>query len=183
MDMAEEMNEVAANPINGNGREGSSSNIGTEITHHLNTRVEKKEEQILKIEASVFQVANYYMVFQGVILTAVVKGSSGGLECRLFWLPLCISAIGATLNFSTLIIISVKYKEALDELENRRSTLYKNMYPKPKSVPKDDVRKRKEQSERKRRRRNLVLVLSMILFSIFVILNLLATWIIPCRPF
>ncbi|PIN11535.1 hypothetical protein CDL12_15860 [Handroanthus impetiginosus] len=123
------------------------------------------------MEASVFQLANNYFVFSGVILTAVIKGSSSSFKCHHFWLPFSLFLIGAILNFGTLLSIVLKYKETLDQLDDKRG--YQTMY---------------RQHRKKKVRRKAIMVLSTILFLIFTALNLVATRIIlsqrasPYRP-
>ncbi|PIN02112.1 hypothetical protein CDL12_25374 [Handroanthus impetiginosus] len=56
-------------PAQNNGANGEGGDQNDEFENGLRETIEKKEEQILKMEASVFQLANYYFVFSGVILT------------------------------------------------------------------------------------------------------------------
>ncbi|KAL0330099.1 UNVERIFIED_CONTAM: hypothetical protein Sradi_4996600 [Sesamum radiatum] len=159
------------------GGEGSRKNNAGHATTpkpHLEEEIDKKEEQILKMEASVFQLANYYFVFQGVILTAIIKGSSSSLNCNHFWLPFSMSLVGAILNLCTLFTIANKYMESLDDLDERTLEYYQHKYPKTSELMYKKHLKSKE-------RRNQTMLLSMILLVVFAVLNLLATWIIPCR--
>ncbi|PIN23284.1 hypothetical protein CDL12_03991 [Handroanthus impetiginosus] len=162
---------------NAGGEGGNQQNndaAGLNIRSNLQERIEKKEEQILKLEASVFELANYYFVFQGVILAAIVKGSSGGLKCHHFWMPLSLSFIGAALNFGSLLIIADKYKESLDQLDDRQLELQKHLDPEAGDML-------SEEHKKKRARRRGIMVISMISFLIFVFLSLVATRIIPCH--
>ncbi|KAL2236836.1 UNVERIFIED_CONTAM: hypothetical protein Sindi_0875300 [Sesamum indicum] len=166
---------AAGNKGEGRGRESSQKNNAGHATSiaHLEEELDKKEEKILKMEASVFQLANYYFVFQGVILTAIIKGSSSSLNCKHFWLPFSMSLVGAILNLSTLFIIANKYKEALNDLDELRMEYYRQKYSKTfKQMHKKHL---KSIGWRKRTMR-----LSKILLIIFAVLNLLASWIIPC---
>ncbi|KAL9177197.1 hypothetical protein ABFS82_01G043500 [Erythranthe guttata] len=144
------------------------------IREFLERKIEEKEEQILKMEASVFQLANYYFVFQGVMLTAIINGSSSTLKCRHFWLPFCLSLIGAVLNIGTLLTIADKYKEALIQLDERTLIFYQHVYPKT-------FKRMHIENRKKKTWRNTIMVISMILFFLFALLNLIASWIIPCR--
>lgn len=167
-------NDESTSVVSGGGNETNAADRKSTLEANLEKRIEKKEEQILKMEASVFQVANYYFVFQGVILTAIIKGSSSSLKCQHFWVPFSLSLIGAILNFGTLIMIAYKYKESLDQLDERTIILYQHLNQNTtKSLP--------EKHEKKKAWREMILVLSMILFFIFAVLNLFATWIIPCH--
>lgn len=161
------------------GGEGNGSSLREKILHHLHERVEKKEEQILKIEATVFQVANYNLVFQGVILAALTNGgssSSSAFRCDLSFLPMCLSAVGSILNFAILWMNAAKYSGALEELDKMRLVLHKHQkYP---TTSIDDMEKRHLRSKG---RRMLILVLLVILFGVFATLNLLAARMIPCR--
>ncbi|KAG8363130.1 hypothetical protein BUALT_BualtUnG0001600 [Buddleja alternifolia] len=177
--MADNVTEGTQTPPNNEadeniaGRENQNHHVDHSLRRGLEERIEKKEEQILKMEASVFQLANYYFVFQGVILTVIINGSSS-FKCKHFWLPLSLSVIGAILNFGSLLIIADRYKESLDQLDDKTLTLYQHMYPKT-------FTKMHKQHKKKKTRRKIVLGLSMILFLGFAALNLFATWFIPCR--
>ncbi|KAG8375320.1 hypothetical protein BUALT_Bualt10G0088000 [Buddleja alternifolia] len=109
--MADNVTEGTQTPPNNEadeniaGRENQNHHVDHSLRRGLEERIEKKEEQILKMEASVFQLANYYFVFQGVILTVIINGSSS-FKCKHFWLPLSLSVIGAILNFGSLLIIA-----------------------------------------------------------------------------
>ncbi|KAI3468446.1 hypothetical protein Pfo_025109 [Paulownia fortunei] len=118
------------NRVEGGGDQKNAGGGVKTLEGSLEEKIEKKEEQILKMEASVFQLANYYFVFQGVILTAIIKGSSSSLKCQHFWLPLSLSLIGAILNFGTLLTIADKYKESLDVLDDKTLIFYQHLYPK-----------------------------------------------------
>ncbi|PIN23283.1 hypothetical protein CDL12_03996 [Handroanthus impetiginosus] len=156
------------------GNQQNNDAAGDPIRSSLEERIEKKEEQILKLEASVFQLANYYFVFQGVIFSAIIKGSHpGGLNCRHFLLPFFMSFIGAALNFGSLLIIADKYKESLDQLDKRHIVLQSHLNSGTRHTL-------SEEHKKKRARRQIIMVVSMISFLVFVILNLVATRIILC---
>lgn len=174
--------------IAGGGSGGTGSSLSEMTLRYLHERVEKKEEQILKIEATVFQVANYNLVFQGMILAAITNGggssssssstcSSSAFRCGLSFLPMCLSAVGSILNFAVLWTNAAKYMDALEELDRRNLTLYVNQQPESPSTA-DDMEKRHGRSKG---RRMLILVLSIILFGVFAALNLLVTQMISCQ--
>lgn len=173
-------NEIEANRVIGG--EGNQNQINADgqtiLRRSLEERIEKKEEQTLKMEASVFQLANYYFVFQGVILTAIIKGSSSSsssssLKCKYFFIPFLMSLIGASLNFGALLIIADKYKESLDQLDEDSLILYQHLYPK-------SFQTLHKKHKKKKARRQAILVLSLTFFFIFAVLNLVGTLMIPC---
>lgn len=173
--MAEAGVHNEANVVGNGGNQNNAADAADRIQRMLEERVEKKEEQILKMETSVFQLANYYFVFQGVILTAIIKSSSSSsLKCEHFWLLFTLSLIGAILNFGTLFAIADKYRESLDTLDSRTLISNQHMFP-------ETFEEMHQVHKRKKAQRRAIMLSSMILFSIFVVLNLIATWMIPCR--
>ncbi|KAK4389061.1 hypothetical protein Sango_2243100 [Sesamum angolense] len=127
--MAREDEDIMVAPDN--RADGIGGDAGRATSNDkLKEERDKIEEQILKMEANIFQLANYYFVFQGVILTAVVKGSSSSFKCKYVWLPFCMSVIGTTLNYTTLLIMADKYMELLNAVDTENVNLYQYMYPK-----------------------------------------------------
>ncbi|KAK4435661.1 hypothetical protein Salat_0729600 [Sesamum alatum] len=168
--MAREGKETLAqaNKAEGSGEGGSAT-----LNDRLIKERDKIEDQILKMEANVFQLANYYFVFQGVILTAIIKGSSSSLKCNRVWLPFCMSVIASILNFIALGIMADKYKQLLNGVDTENVMLYQYMYPTTSRMM------RKWHQDRKKWR-TITMVLSMGMLSAFAVLSLLATWIVPC---
>ncbi|KAL7111996.1 hypothetical protein ACP275_05G124800 [Erythranthe tilingii] len=152
----------------------SMNNIDQILCDRLAENVEKQEDRILKLEASVFQLANYNFVFQGVIFSGVVTGSST-LKCRHFWFPLCLSAIGAILNFVTLLIISQKYNHYLDQLDKKTEIWYKAVYRSP-----GNAERLRGKHKRRKHYRKLAFYSSMVLFMAFSAIMIAVTKIIPC---
>jgi len=77
--------------------------------------IKKQEERIQSTETKALQLINLYFVFQGVILTSI--SSDSPVKCHNWWIPFCLSLIGALLNLvSVLGTISnfLKYSEELD---------------------------------------------------------------------
>ncbi|KAL2525496.1 Uncharacterized protein Adt_10550 [Abeliophyllum distichum] len=75
---------------------------------------EKKEEEIPDLRKEAFQLANYYFVFQGVILTAIYSPPTKH-KCDYRWIPFSLSLVAGILNLSALSSIAFKYKSILDE--------------------------------------------------------------------
>ncbi|KAL2453487.1 Uncharacterized protein Adt_49012 [Abeliophyllum distichum] len=75
---------------------------------------EKKEEEIPDLRKEAFQLANYYFVFQGVILTAIYSSPTKH-KCQYRWIPFSLSLVAGFLNLSALTVIAEKYKSILDE--------------------------------------------------------------------
>ena len=57
-----------------------------------------------------FQLANNYLVFQGVILTVLYNGSIA-LRCSNHWFLATLPVIAATLNLAALVSIGSKYNQ------------------------------------------------------------------------
>ncbi|KAL2547950.1 uncharacterized protein Fot_09480 [Forsythia ovata] len=71
-------------------------------------------EEIPDLRKEAFQLANYYFVFQGVILTAIYSPPTKH-KCQYRWIPFTLSLLAGILNLSALFAIAVKYKSILDE--------------------------------------------------------------------
>ncbi|MED6147702.1 hypothetical protein PIB30_046235, partial [Stylosanthes scabra] len=74
----------------------------------LQRAVEKQEGHLSNLQSSAFQLANYYFVFQGVIITALCNGNTV-LKCSDRWFLATLSALAASLNFAALVSIGTKY--------------------------------------------------------------------------
>lgn len=175
---------VGASVANTAGDGGNPNNEPNErIRAVLEKNMDREKDQVLRMEASFFQLANYYFVFQGVILSAISSSSSSSIKCKYFWIPFSLSLIGAIFNLATLFAIAEKYKESLDEVDRRTLILYKHLIQKtiPDSEKRQDEEKKCKELGKKKERRKKMLILSKVLFIIFAVLNLVATRIIPCR--
>lgn len=89
---------------------------------------ERQERRVQHLENSIYQLANFYLVFQGVVLAAISQGSS--LECKHWWIPFILSLMAAIVNgfaFAYTIIKYLRTKEALyddwEQLLNKRKSM------------------------------------------------------------
>jgi hypothetical protein len=81
---------------------------------------EKQESRLNKLQSKGFQLANYYFVFQGVILTTLCNGRTA-LKCSDRWLLPTLSALAAAVNLAPLISIGVKYIRIFKQQEITQS--------------------------------------------------------------
>jgi ribosome-associated translation inhibitor RaiA len=81
---------------------------------------EKQESRLNKLQSKGFQLANYYFVFQGVILTTLCNGRTV-LKCSDRWLLPTLSALAAAVNLAPLISIGVKYIRIFKQQEITQS--------------------------------------------------------------
>ena len=78
--------------------------------------VEKQEERIQNLQSEAFELANFYFLFQGVILTAVSRASiSHPITCSVRWLFFILSLLAATVNLLALFTIGHKYIKTLSQ--------------------------------------------------------------------
>lgn len=143
-----------------------------EVQDRLREEVLKHEDRVLKLEATVFQLANYNFVFQGVILSAVISGSST-LTYHFVWFPFTLSLIATLINLATLIRIAARYTEYLEKLDDKIYMCYKN------TNGQGDVALHEKNTE-KRKKRKIAFCLSMTSFVAFSLVMATATAVIPC---
>lgn len=82
----------------------------------LETKIGEQDGRLNHLQSSGFQLANFYFVFQGVILTAIANGTSA-IRFRDRWFLFILSLLAATLNLVSLLVIGRKYNRTLDEQE------------------------------------------------------------------
>ena len=96
----------------------SMANVDTEAQPLANRAHEQAEnerqEQLRHLEKELFQLANYYFVFQGVIFTSFYRAPPR-LKCGYSWIPMALSALAGFLNFFAIVRISFRYKRLLDD--------------------------------------------------------------------
>ncbi|KAL6313084.1 hypothetical protein AAG906_006661 [Vitis piasezkii] len=81
--------------------------------------VEKQEKRIQSLQSNTFKLANFYFVFQGVILTAISGRMS--LACSHLWLPSTLSSLAGMVNLVALFTIGLKYKRTLSQQHGNQS--------------------------------------------------------------
>uniref|UniRef100_A0A2N9FJP6 Uncharacterized protein n=1 Tax=Fagus sylvatica TaxID=28930 RepID=A0A2N9FJP6_FAGSY len=74
----------------------------------LNARIDKQDKRLNDLQSSAFSLANYYFVFQGVILTIVCNGAEN-LKPSNRWFLLTLSILAVLVNLFALIQIGIKY--------------------------------------------------------------------------
>ncbi|BFG18771.1 hypothetical protein CerSpe_050460 [Prunus speciosa] len=76
----------------------------------LQTTIEKQNDQVNHLQTSAFNLANYYFVFQGLILGPIVTATNA-LRCSDRWFLFSLSLIAAILNLVSLLVIGSNYKK------------------------------------------------------------------------
>ncbi|KAM3751737.1 hypothetical protein ACB098_04G132800 [Castanea mollissima] len=147
----------------------------------LSTVIAKLETRLNNLQSSAFGLANYYFVFQGVILTIVCNGAKN-LKPSDRWFLFTISILAVSLNLFALILTGIKYVETKGSLEyfvRRRNKVDGNiMELKPNELKKEDKEDEKEAKKRKQREciRRIYLAVCMILFLSFAVVVLVGCW-------
>jgi translation initiation factor 2B subunit (eIF-2B alpha/beta/delta family) len=88
----------------------------------LTARIAEQDKFLNDIQSSAFSLANYYFVFQGVILTIVCNGAQN-LKPSNRWFLLTLSILAVLVNLFALIQIGIKYidTKASQEIFNFRA--------------------------------------------------------------
>ena len=89
----------------------------------LTARIAEQDKFLNDIQSSAFSLANYYFVFQGVILTIVCNGAQN-LKPSNRWFLLTLSILAVLVNSFALIQIGIKYINAKALKEIFFSKLY-----------------------------------------------------------
>lgn len=80
----------------------------------LKTIIGQQDGRLNHLQSSAFQLANFYFVFQGVILTVISNGSSA-LRHSDIWIPFVLSILAAILNLFSVYVIGIEYLRTLDQ--------------------------------------------------------------------
>ncbi|XP_045822095.1 uncharacterized protein LOC123914978 [Trifolium pratense] len=80
----------------------------------LKKELEKQQGHLTQLLSNGFQLANYYFVFQGVILTTLCNRSTI-LKCSDRWFLATLSALAATVNLFALVSNGIKYNRIFSE--------------------------------------------------------------------
>ncbi|EYU21925.1 hypothetical protein MIMGU_mgv1a018659mg, partial [Erythranthe guttata] len=123
-------------------------------------------EEARHLQKEAFQLANYYFVFQGVILVAFYNTPSD-LKCKFGWIPFVLSLLAGVLNLLALCVIMVKYIHKLNEIATQ--------------VMRDPTRNGNPGSvECERRCRFFIVAFCMCLFLAFFCVTLVGCWKVTC---
>uniref|UniRef100_A0A2N9F8B5 Transmembrane protein n=1 Tax=Fagus sylvatica TaxID=28930 RepID=A0A2N9F8B5_FAGSY len=141
---------------------------------HLDTIIEGQDKRLNDLQSAAFNIANYYFVFQGVILTIVCNGSQTLKPSdRWFLFTLCILAV--LLNLFAFFKIGNKYNKTKAEQEDivsQRNQVYQNIQ----KLRRDDKPTEKFINHFEQRKRNIYLGLFIIFFLGFAVVVLVGCW-------
>ncbi|KAJ7966129.1 ATP-dependent RNA helicase ddx56 [Quillaja saponaria] len=154
----------------------------------LETVLEELGKRQSDLQSNAFQLANYYFVFQGVILSAIWNwNASQRTKCSSRWFILSLSSIAAVINLVALCLIGSKYNQTItlhrrntskfNELKKNLSKLELELASNAKSIPAADGDHIDDYEETMRR---TVLYFCMSLFVAFAVIVLVACFKVPC---
>ncbi|KAL3535422.1 hypothetical protein ACH5RR_003883 [Cinchona calisaya] len=128
-------------------------------------RMDNQKKEIRQILTDVFQLANYYLVFQGVIFTSIFSSPSP-LKCQYRWLPIFLSSVAAILNLSILANLILKYNKLVHERDLDLAGVGSRQEP-------TYIKDRHE-------RRRIICMICLVIFFLFLAILLFASWKILC---
>lgn len=140
--------------------------------------IDQLDKRITSLQTTAFTLANYFFVFQGVIITIICTSSRVVLHR---WFPFSLSILAVVLNLSALINIGLKYFQAkaqqtqflyLYNIKERRRKCLQQHVSLPES-PDDLYRDKMKEFEP-----YLFLGISTIFFFAFTAIVLTGCWII-----
>lgn len=85
----------------------------------LKAIIGEQEKRLNNLQSTAFSLANYYFVFQGVILTIVCNGSEA-LKPSNRWFFITLSILAVLLNLVALIKIVIKYNKTKADQESMK---------------------------------------------------------------
>lgn len=81
-------------------------------------KIERKETRTFVVKNEIYQLLTFYVVFQGVVLTAVAQASA--LKCRHWWAPFTLSLIASVMTFVGVYQKLETFRQVKDDFENER---------------------------------------------------------------
>jgi hypothetical protein len=81
-------------------------------------KIERKETRTFVVKNEIYQLLTFYVVFQGVVLTAVAQASA--LKCRHWWAPFTLSLIASAMTFVGVYQKLETFRQVKDDFENER---------------------------------------------------------------
>ena len=147
----------------------------------------EQDMRLNNLQSSAFKLANYYFVFQGVILTIVCTGSETTLKKSDRWFLFTLSILVVVLNSAALIKTGIRYiktqadqevlKSNLDAVFSHIETLKRRLsISEPKgenSISSDREKRERKESERKG---YIYLAICMIFFLGFAAVVSVGCW-------
>lgn len=157
----------------------------------------EQDNRINYLQSSGFQLANFYFVFQGVILTAIANGTSA-LRCSDRWFLFILSILPAALNLVSLFIIAVRYNNSIfqreeisfqcDELQRKLSRLEISLSTQTRAQPQHSHNSEVDTQDPEfvpdtfaKLKRAVFLVICMALFVGVAAVMIVGCWTILCR--
>ncbi|GMY13814.1 ATP-dependent RNA helicase ddx56 [Fagus crenata] len=141
--------------------------------------IAKHDKRLNDLQSSAFSLANYYFVFQGVILTIVCNGAQN-LKPSNRWFLLTLSILAVLVNSCALIQNGIKYIETKASQERFSSRL--NGLTLEEGIPCDEKDKNSGQSKiedyikYKKHKRYFYLAIYIIIFLGFAAVVLVGCW-------
>ncbi|XP_061339374.1 uncharacterized protein LOC133286049 isoform X2 [Gastrolobium bilobum] len=143
------------------------------------TSLEKMEDRLIHLQSSAFQLANYFFVFQGVIL-GVLCNRSTALKCSDSWFLVTLSVLAAFLNLAALVSLGTKYNRVITQRSKTWSNLHANLVDL--ELPENKPRTYTDyDDEFEKKTRKVVLCICIFIFVGFAIVVLVGCFKFLCR--
>ncbi|ONI34239.1 hypothetical protein PRUPE_1G470100 [Prunus persica] len=113
---------MANHPCPPNGDKEKKENM-EKRKEELQATIEKQDDRVNHLQTSAFNLANYYFVFQGILLGAIVTATTA-LRCSDRWFLFGLSLIAAILNLVSLLVIGGNYKRSV--MQRHQSKIERN---------------------------------------------------------
>lgn len=145
----------------------------------LKTIIGEQDGRLNHLQSSAFQLANFYFVFQGVILTVISNGSSA-LRHSDIWIPCGLSILAAILNLISVFVIGLDYlgiKDQRDQSLSKCDNKYTELQGlKVSSGPRTSNNQGDHVDAYRRCKRTFIFVLCAFLFLAFAVIMTVACW-------
>ncbi|CAL8103397.1 unnamed protein product [Prunus armeniaca] len=89
----------------------------------LQAVIEKQDDRVNHLQTGGFNLANYYFVFQGILLGAIIMATTA-LRCSDHWFLFSLSLIAAVLNLVSFLVIRSNYKRSV--LQRHQTKIERN---------------------------------------------------------
>ena len=144
----------------------------------LSAVIAKQETRLHNLQSTAFSLANYYFVFQGVILTIICNGAEN-LKPSDRWFLFTISILVVLLNLFALIKTGIKYIEIKGSQEIfvfRRNKVFGKILKLDNSYQDEDDSEKPEGYEERELKLYIYLAVCTILFLGFAAVVLVGCW-------
>ena len=90
----------------------ANETVAESLEKEMKQYIDELDKRIANLQSTAFTLANYFFVFQGVIITIISNSSRVVLRDSHRWFPFTLCILAVVLNLSALITIGRKYFQA-----------------------------------------------------------------------